>query len=381
MRILIAHSNYRVAGGEDRYVEQELQLLKRRHDVHLYLKHNDDLKDGMRTAATMLYSRAERNNLVRVIKETGTEAIHLHNPYPSMGPAVHLAAKELSVPLVMTLHNFRLRCPNSYAFTEGERCTRCVRGAYHNAATHDCFPTRSQGVGYAVALWMHRFVLRYERYVRLFLCPSHFIATTMIGWGLPREKVKVIRNFTSIEAPSEGDGRGYYGSYVGRLSDEKGLDVLLQALKLAGDPEFVIAGDGPAAPQLRELSRSLGLQRLTFTGRVDTQRVGSILAGARFLALPSLWDENAPLAALEAMALGTPLVVTDRGGLPELADEGRGIIVPPRSPEPLASAIEAMLSGGDKWELASESGRRFVESYCRPRNHLKTLEEAFTSVI
>ncbi|MBA2313597.1 MAG: glycosyltransferase [Actinobacteria bacterium] len=375
MRVLIAHSFYRQPGGEDRYVDQQAQLLRTRHDCEVLARHNRDLPAGAATARRMAYSSGERDKVLEVIDGFRPDVIHLHNAYPALGPAVHLAAARRKVPLVMTVHNFRLRCPNGYMFTEGAPCRRCERGAYINAVKHRCFPERPQSISYATDLWIHRFMLRLDRHVDLYLTPSRFMHDRMLEWGFRQEAVRVLRNFTDFE-PAQPTA-GTYGMSVGRLSDEKGLDILVRALAEAGDPPFMIVGDGPARSELEALASRLSLKRLEFLGRVQMERVLSLLREARFIAMPSVWDENAPLAALEAMALGRPLLVSDRGGLPELVQNGEGVTCRASDITGTASGIRRLM---DDDELCRSCGARAGARAAReftPGVHLEGLENAY----
>ena len=323
MRVMIAHSFYRMQGGEDGYVRQQFDLLRRRHDVLLFDKYNAELPGGASTAARMLYSRRVRDEVEDVIRTFRPDIIHLHNAYPSLGPSVSLVAEEFHIPLVLTAHNYRLRCPNGFMFTAESLCERCVGGAYHNAVLHPCFLSKTQSIAYASSLWAHRFILRLEDKASMFVCPSDFMRATLQGWGIPRGKLTMIRNFTEPVADADSSP-GEYGVYVGRLSREKGVHVLLAALKSVGDPPFTILGDGPESARLRQLSSELGLVNTNFGGRARAEIVDQVLRRARLVVLPSVWNENAPLAALEAMARGRPLIVSAVGGLPELVDSGPG---------------------------------------------------------
>ena len=321
--MLIAHSFYRISGGEDACVRQQLDLLQPHHDVSLFDKHNRDLEDGLSSALRMLYSWRIQQEAERVIRTFRPDVVHIHNAYPALGPAIFLAAGKLRRPVVVTIHNYRLRCPNGYMFTADSICTRCERGAYHNAVLHPCFATRKQGIAYASNLWVHRFVLDLEEKVRLFICPSEFMLATLQRWGLPPHRLRLVRNFV-YPAPDPDTTPGKCGMYVGRLSREKGVHILLHALKRAGDPPFMIVGDGPEADRLRRLASQLELVRARFLGRVPPEDVDGFLREARFVVLPSVWNENAPLVALEAMARGRALIVSSVGGLQELAQDGRG---------------------------------------------------------
>jgi glycosyltransferase involved in cell wall biosynthesis len=378
MRVLVAHSFYRLAGGEDRYVDQQVGLLARRHDVELFARRNEDLGGGLATATRMVYARALREEAQQVVRNLRPDVVHLHNAYPSLGPALHLAAQREGVPLVMTVHNYRLRCPNGYMFTEGAPCRRCEAGLYAHAVAHHCFASPAQAAGYAVALWTHRFLLGLDRKVALFIAPSEFVRARMLEWGFPPERVTVVRNFTDTFAPLAQPGT--YGTYLGRLSDEKGLDVLLRALAEAGDPPFRLIGDGPARGSLQALAARLGLAHTEFCGQVAPSRVPSLLRAARFVVFSSVWDENAPIAALEALAAGRPLLVTRTGGLPELVAEGEGLVCEVGDVSGLAANVRALQGDDQLCARLGEGARRRAGAEFTPERHLERLEAAYDRV-
>lgn len=379
MRILIAHSFYRVPGGEDRYVTQQLGLLSGSHEVELLSAENEGLAESITTARRMFFSRSLIADVETKIKGFRPDVVHVHNVYPALGPAVHLAAARLGVPLVMTVHNYRLRCPNGLMFTEGHVCHRCETGSYVHATLHRCFPSRAQAAAYATSLWIHRFPFRLDDKVALFVAPSVFMGEQLPRWGISPARVRVIRNFTDTPVESSSFP-GEFGVYAGRLSKEKGLDVLLRALKLAADPPFTVIGDGPEKGQLERLAIDLGLRRVSFVGRVPPEQVRPMLERARFVAFPSLCHENAPVAALEAMAAGRPLLVTPRGGLPELADQGRGLVCSAGDVRDTADKLRLLMENDDLCKRAGEAGLIFARNELAPANHRAQLEDAYEAV-
>jgi glycosyltransferase involved in cell wall biosynthesis len=363
LRILIAHSFYRVPGGEDRYVSQQLELLGVHHEVELLARHNEKLANGPGAAMKMAMSFAELRAVQAQMERFGPDVIHLHNPYPALGPAVHLAAERLGIPLVMTVHNLRLRCPNGLMFTEGGPCRRCEGGNYLNATLHHCFPSTTQAGAYATVLWIHRFLLRLEGKTDVFVTPSDFLRNRLQEWGIAAKRVETIRNFIPL-TPGASAQPGNAGVYIGRLSSEKGLDILLRALALAGDPPFLIVGSGPLEKMLASLAAQLGLRQTRFTGWVSPVEVGTLLRDARFLTMPSLCDDNAPLAVLEGMAAGRPVLVSRRGGLPELVAEGAGLVCEPGDAKGLSDKIrELMGDDGLCREMGNQGIRTVGEKY------------------
>jgi glycosyltransferase involved in cell wall biosynthesis len=380
VRILIAHSLYRRPGGEDRYIRQQIDLLASRHDVHVFTKQNRDLSASTRTAARMIFSPQMQAEVGETIERYRPEVIHLHNPYPALGPAIHLSARKHRVPLVQTVHNLRLRCPNGFMFTEGQVCRRCEKGMYVHSILHRCFETRKQAAAYASALWAHRFMLGLERDVALYVAPSDFMKQRLLHWGFPSDRVRVIRNFVEPHLEASSDP-GVHGIFVGRLSSEKGLETLLTALKQAGDPRFLVVGEGPMKDRLLDSARSTGLKNVRFLGWQEPEKVRELLRQSRYQVVPSLSEENAPLAALEALAAGRPLIASNIGGLPELVEEGAGLAVRADDAHALAVAIQRLINDPELCRQMGLKALGFAQSHLSPEEHLASLEEAYGGVI
>ena len=378
MRILYAHCFYRIPGGEDRHVRDQVDLVSRAHDVEVISEANVDLAEGPVTAARMLYSRAKKQHVGAIIDRFAPDVVHVHNAYPSLGPAVLLAARERGVPVVMTVHNFRLRCPNGFMFTEGAMCHRCESGLYVNAIVHRCFPTKKQAGAYAAILWAHRFVMRLEERIARFIAPSEFMGQRLLEWGIGEERVRVIRHFVPSAGSSGSDPRiGSYGAFLGRLSSEKGLDILLAALHRAGDPPFLIVGDGPHRRALEDLARKLRLANTRFLGWRSHDEVGELVAAARYVAIPSVSEENAPLAALEALAAARPLLVSESGGLPELVATGAGVVSRPGDEIDISDKITLLMEDDELCRRASTEALTFARRWLDPERHLAGLESLY----
>lgn len=379
MRILVAHAFYRQAGGEDRYVIRQIDLLRRRHEVRLLAEHNEALGSGIRTAARMLYSRAMKQRAERMIGAFRPDIVHLHNSYPAIGPAVQLAIRQQGTPLVMTVHNHRLRCPNGLMFTEGAICRRCEQGFYASAVLHRCFPDPRQSATYATALWIHRFALRLDETISLFIAPSAYMRDRLIGWGFRAERIRAIPN--PVDPQQVVSAPGTFGVYVGRLATEKGVDVLLRALAYAGDPPFRIVGDGPLRGPMERLSRELRLTQTAFVGEVGSHDVHRILDESGYLVMPSISEEVGPLAPLEAMAHGRAIVVSARGALSELVRDGAGFATPAGDPRALAATIRRLLDEPDLAVAAGQRAWRLCKAEYSSDAHLERLEEAYASVL
>jgi glycosyltransferase involved in cell wall biosynthesis len=278
----------------------------------------------------------------------------------------------------MTVHNFRLRCPNGLMFTEGAICRRCESGVYVNATVHRCFPTQRQAVAYAAILWAHRFVMRLEGLIARFVVPSEFMRQRLLEWGIGAERVRLVRHFVpSIWGSQVEMNVGRYGAFVGRLSSEKGVHVLLAALQRAHDPPFVIVGDGSSRRALEDLAERLSLRNTRFLGWRSPDEVRDVVAGARYVAIPSVWEETANLAALEALTAARPLVVSDRGALPELVTGGAGLVARSGNEQDLSEKITLLMDDDEFCRRASAEALTFADRWLQPERHLAALESVY----
>ena len=382
MRILIAHSFYRLPGGEDHYVEEQAKLLSQRHTVEVFAERNADLVGGPTSAARMLYSLPKKRKVEATLDDFRPDVVHVHNVYPSIGPAVHLAARERGIPIAMTLHNFRLRCPNGLMFTEGSLCRRCESGAYLHATFHRCFPTNRQAAAYAAILWLHRFLMQLEDAVSTFIVPSEFMRRRVTSWGIDPRRVRVVEHFVRRPPGSPNQTHSAaYGMFVGRLAADKGLDVLLRALRLAGDPPFLVVGGGPLMKKVQLLADELGLVNTRLTGWQQRREVLQLLADARFVVVPSVKEETAPFSALDALASGCPLVVSDRGALPEFVESGGGLVSRAGDVADLAGKITLLVSDDEYCLRASAEALSYARRSLDPDRHLACLETVYEELL
>lgn len=233
---------------------------------------------------------------------------------------------------------------------------------------------------YALTLWVHRFLLRLEQKVALFIAPSDFMRELMIEAGLPAEKVIVVRNF-SRETPRAAPSVGKFGLFLGRLSPEKGIHVLLRAIHAAGSSiPFRIIGDGPERTSLEGLAAELQLNNVRFFGRLPRAEALSHLQEAEFVVMPSVSFDNAPLAVLEALGAARPVIVSDAGGLPEMVTAQSGMVFRSGNHKELASGMRAL---HDAPELRLRMGQASASEHRRrfsPQVHLAALNDCYEQV-
>ena len=317
-RILIVHNRYQRAGGEDRVVEAEAALLRKHgHEVFLYIDDNDRIDEipKWKTALRTIWSSESYRKLGAVIRENRIELCHFHNTFPLISPAGYYAAKQAGVPVVQTLHNYRLLCPGSLLMREGRICETCVgRTVVWPGVAHRCYrDSYAASTVTAAAITAHKLSGTWSRRVDCYVALGEFGRRKFIEGGLPAAKIAVKPNFLDPD-PGGGDGRGGYALFVGRLSPEKGIATLLKAW--SNHPEFPIlhiAGGGPLAPAVQEAaSRNAHVRWL---GQLSSAETLEQMRGARFLVCASTWYECFPLVIVEAFASGLPVIASNLGAL------------------------------------------------------------------
>jgi glycosyltransferase involved in cell wall biosynthesis len=336
--VLVIHERYRQAGGEDAVVEAETRLLRDHgHRVERLILENDRIPERAwplsraRLAVGTVWSFAAAELVRRRIAADRPDIVHVHNFLPLLSPSIHAAAHGAGPAVVQTLHNYRLVCPAGILFRDGRPCEDCVgRRVALPAIVHACYRSSHLQSGVvATMLATHAARGTWTRDVDAFIAVSETVRDRVIAGGLPADRVVVKGNFVAIDAalvgapdePGAGEPNDLTLLYVGRLTIEKGVDLLLETWLSEPDlPPLVIVGDGPLAPQVAAASERTG--RIRFEGRLDRADVLDRMRRAAALVFPSRWYEGQPVTILEALASGLPVIGARIGAMPELVADG-----------------------------------------------------------
>jgi glycosyltransferase involved in cell wall biosynthesis len=293
---------------------------------------------------------------------------------------VHHALGAAGVPVVQTLHNYRLLCPQGMLLRSGRPCVDCVGRAPLPGVLHACYrESRAASAAVAVMLTVHRGIGTWTRRVDAFIALSRFARDRFVEGGLPADRLHVKPNFLDPD-PGVGSGRGGFLLYVGRLSPEKGIPTLLAAWRIvsaersAAAPRLVLVGDGPLASDVRNAAESL--PGLEWRGAQPLGEVLALMGDARVLVFPSLCFENSPRVILEAFARGLPVLASRRGSTGELVQEGvTGRLFEPGEPADLARALAwATAPGTELTALARGARAAFQASHTADRNAERLFE-------
>lgn len=394
MKIIQINKFYSLKGGAERYMlELSSWLESQGHRVIPFaMQHKDNLEtpyadyfvssvetevvkrswQGMRTLGRMTYSLEARRKLASLIAREKPDLAHVHNIYTQLSPSILHTLKDQHVPVVMTVHDHHLISPqyNIWATGCGEdyRHVGIVRGTlarYHKGSFLASFAQTA-------AHKFHRLLKLYERGVDLFVCPSQYMKRQLISGGFPPEKIRV--NPFGIDphlVEPRYDHDGYF-LFVGRLSEEKGVETIVRAARLIPDIPFKIIGRGPDMARLHRLAD--GLKNVTFVGFHMGEELAELYRGARSVLFPSRVHENFPLAILEAMAVGKPVIASHVGGIPEMIDDRvNGMLV---APSDLHGWVEAIIRLTYDEELRLRMGRaarQTIEHRFRLADHERRL--------
>ena len=310
--ILLLHNRYRVPGGEERAVEDLAWLIRTELGEEVELLERDSGTLAARDAARgLLAGGLDTADVAEAVRRTGARVVHAHNLLPALGWRALDAARAEGARVVCHLHNYRLVCAVGTCFTRGADCTRCHgRDTWPGVRLNCRGGSRAEAAAYGagLALWQPRLAAA----AHAFVVPSAFALTRLERLGAPLGgRARVIPSVQRAFAPRSAAGAGEYALFAGRLTAEKGVADAIAACRAAGVP-LVVAGDGPDAAALRASA-----PEVRFTGRVDAGALAGLRAGAALALVPSRYAEILPLAALEAMAAGLPVVASSAGGLAE----------------------------------------------------------------
>lgn len=373
LKVLLCHNYYQQPGGEDQVFADEAALLAAHgHEVVRFTLHNDDVRQMGRLAAARasIWNQRSYEELRAVMRREQPAVMHCTNIFPLISPAAYYAARREGLPVVQSLHNYRLLCPNALFQRNDGPCEQCLGRFPWPGVLHGCYRrSRLATAAVAAMLGVHRARGTWSRLVDRYIALTQFSRGKFVAGGLPAARIAVKPNFI-LPDPGPGPGGGGYAIFVGRLSAEKGVAVLLAAWReLARAMPLVIVGDGPLADRVREATADEPAIR--WLGRRSPAEVSELVGRAELLVLPSTCYENFPKAIVEAYAAARPVVVSRLGAMAELVDEGvTGLRFEPASAADLVEKVRRLMADGDmRTRMGRAARRRFEECYTAERNY------------
>jgi glycosyltransferase involved in cell wall biosynthesis len=348
------------------------------------VRFDDDL-GGMRdkaiAATTMIWSTKAQRGMRQVIEAFRPDVIHVHNIYHQLSPSILRAAKAAKVPVVMTVHDYKLVCPIYEMTRNGEVCTDCVAGGLHHALKNRCQNNSLLASGLVtLESSLHRSAKAYSPISR-FIVPSRFLGSMLTEAGVFPDRVQVIPHGMATYPDDVASQRDGSLLFAGRLSSGKGVDILIQAMAKLPGVKLNILGDGPERATLERLAVQVAPGQVVFHGHQSKEAVLQAYRTASIGVLSARWFENQPMSLLEGMALGLPFVASDLGGIPELVQPGvSGELVEPGNPAALVAAIDKLLSDPATLERYRSQCAAFVVAHHDFPRHLEVLENVYREV-
>jgi glycosyltransferase involved in cell wall biosynthesis len=322
---------------------------------HFDVNDKMNILEKIRLAPKIIYNCEAKKKIEELIKNEKPDVAHLHNIYHYLTPSIISALKKYRIPIVMTLHAYKEICPNYKLFIRGKVCEKCKGGKYYNCFFSRCikesFPKSFLAM---IEAYVHKFLKSYEK-VDIFIAPSLFMKNKCVEFGIPEDKIKVIRNIVDIESMQKEIDYSLkeknYFLYYGRLSEEKGISDLIQAVSklekenLLDGNELYIVGKGPEEERLKKLTAELGLEnKIKFLGFKSGKKLLDIIRQSKFIVVPSVWYENSPMVITESQLSKKPVIVSSLGGSHEsIIDGATGLVFEVGDIGDLAQKIKKIL--------------------------------------
>ena len=368
MKVMIVHNRYRIRGGEDSVVENETAMLKAHgHEVIPYIRSNDSIKGGVGAALNSLFSLKTYREIKKIIRKEKPDIVHVHNTIHVISPAVYYAAVSEKVPVVQTLHNFRLKCPNGEFYRKGRCCEDCVKKGLSCALKHKCYrQSFAQTLVMTLSMQIHRLTGIYKK--------LNYIALTEFDRDKFEDfnRIYVKPNFTSAPEGVSYDPDSDYYIFIGRIEENKGIATVARAFRL-NKKKLAVIGDGSCADKLRNYIKKHELDNIDYKGRIEREELNSYLKGAKALIAASTWYETFGMTVIEAFAAGVPVIANDFGNMGALVTEGVTGLKYKHTAVALNECIERF-EKADRRELSENALKEYADKYTEEKNYLRLME-------
>lgn len=397
MKILQINKFYYKKGGSETHFIDLIELLRKNaHEVSVFSTENVkniEAKKGdyfineiemnlsnFKNGFNIFYNRQAIKALKKIISDNRPDVVHVHNISHHFSPAILKVFEKANIPVIMTVHDYKLICPNYKLFNSQGICKKCIGGNYYQCALNKCVKNSYLA---SLVMALEAYWVRWKKYydlVDIFIAPSHFMRNALISGGINPKKVIYLPNFLKNNGSSFDDKKKDEEKYIlsfGRLSEEKGLDCLIKAFGDINDKEIIlkIAGEGPASAVLKKLTKKLGLEKkVDFVGHKPGEELKKMIMESQFVIVPSLWYENAPYTILESYAFGKAVLGSKIGGISELIKENEtGLTFKTEDCAELTDKINYLLNNEGKSRTMGEAGRLFLRKLFNEKKYLKKL--------
>ena len=404
MRIVIANNFYYCRGGSERILFEEKRVLEENgHHVipfsrmdpknecsdyvcyfPRYLSYEFEklsLLKKVYTTLNIIYDRDAGSRFAELLEKTQSDLIHAHNIYGRLTTSLLDSAQKKGVPVIMTLHDYKLICPSYLTLNRGHLCEDCQGGRFYHCLLNRCHKNSLVASAiYTAESYYNKWLRKYDS-LRFLICPSRFLQSKLLSNGFSAERLIYLPNFLNLTGFTPSYDAGDYLLYVGRLSKEKGIMTLLKAVEKLDVPVKIV-GDGPMKAEFMAFIRENKISHVTFMGYKSGEDLKQLYENAAFLVIPSEWYENAPMTILEAYAYGKPVIGSRIGGIPEMIDhEKTGMLFTMGDAGRLAECIENLWSNKSVCRQMGHAARNKVEREYSSELHYEHLMELYRNLL
>ena len=337
----------------------------------------------VKSGLNIIYSIEAKKKMEKLLFEQKPDLAHLHNIYHQISPSILPVLHQKGIPVVMSLHDYKLVCPNYKLMSQGEVCEKCNSSKYYQAVLHKCVKNSfSASLLNCMEMYIHKFLKLYEKNVDLFISPSLFMREKLSEFGFDKSKIAYlppwIKEIKSTPSYSSED----YFLYFGRINREKGLQTLIRAMEKIKEGQLLIAGQGEEAEKLQRYVIENEIDNVKFLGFTQRKKLDELIRSSRFVVLPSEWYENSPSTVYESFALGKPVIGSRIGGIPELIEDGvNGLLFEPKNVEELAEKIKYLYHHPLLAEKMGIAAREKVEEKYSEEEYYKKLLGLYDGLI
>lgn len=376
-KVLIVHNYYQLPGGEDTVVENEKNmLLENGHDVVLYTRHNDEIKSKGILGKLMLpfdtiFSFKTYREVKKKIKEESINIVHVHNTLPLVSPSVYYSAKHCKVPVIQTIHNFRLLCPAATFTRDNKICEECIEKSLICSIKNKCYRgSLIQSVLSAFTLSFHRLIGTYNK-IDNYIVLTEFNKSKLMNL-VSEDKISIKPNFVKRSNEIVENNNKEYFLFLGRIDELKGVRILVEAWKEINSSKLLIVGKGPLENKINKYIKDNDIKNIELLGFKQKDKVIELINGAKALIVPSKWYEGFPMTIVESLSLGTPVIASDIGNLSTIInDEQNGLLFKYDDKESLIRRVKEI---DDNNELLEKLSKGAINSFNKHYNSIKNYE-------
>lgn len=401
---MLVHKFFHVTGGAEVFFFETGRVLSEQgHDVAYFSTHSEKNNPSkfaqyfseapnytagslLRKASgigSMIYSRKAKKKFERLLDDFSPDIVHVFSIQTHITPSILDACREANVPVVMSCNDYKHICPNYKLFHHGRLCEECKGGRFYNAIKNRCCKNSlTFSVASSIESYVHAALDVYQKNVHTFLFASEFMAHKTEEFWRGSFRWRILRNPFDTKKNSLHGEQGNYFLYFGRIIDEKGVDVLVEAARLVPDVEVIVVGDGPDKQKLEGYVEKLSLSNVRFIGAKWGDALNDYLRNCRCVIVPSLWYENFPYVIFQAFSAGKPVIGSNRGGIPELIQDGQhGLVYQANDPGALAAGMRKLKDNSDVAEQMGVRARCYVEKEFNDVTFYKQIMRIYQEVL